>query len=152
MAMPRSPTIDGIIEASLFSDLVNRAFRSASPPHQLIAFGFCKLMEWKPGEIVTRLSDIPLRTLAKKLEEDYINCGVSRDHVGAYFKALHDQMDLRCYETIKDPHIGETLRDQIVGDTTLRHYYKDKPEADIAHWWEAVRRRVRNDFMTKKRS
>ena len=150
MAMPRSPTIDCIIEASLFSDLVNRAFRSASPPHQLIAFGFCKLMEWKPGEIVTSLSDIPLRTLAKKLEEDYINCGVSREKVGAYFKALHDQMDLRCYETIKDSHIGETLRDQIVGDTTLRHHYKDKPEADIAHWWEAVRRRVRNDFMTKE--
>ena len=116
---------DAVRRAEEYEDAVRRVFGGSSPPHQLIVFGFCKLLEWKPGEVVDDLSGRSLRELAQMLEDEYLaKTGLPQDRFRPYFARLREKTT---------GHMG---------DAALRDYYGDDPEADIAHWWYAVKRRV----------
>ena len=60
------------VTADVYDDLLSLTFATASPPHQLIAFGFAKAAEWKPRQIAAELSDVPLRALESRLEHTYL--------------------------------------------------------------------------------
>jgi DNA-directed RNA polymerase specialized sigma24 family protein len=153
-AAPLSEAADRMIQRLLYQQLVKRVFSGANPPHQVIVFGFCKLLELRPKEIVAELSDTPLRDLATTLERDYCErAQVYRSEVKSSFGPLHARMALKVDEVLKDSRTSATrltLHNQSVGDTVLRNYYGDDPEGDITSWWDTVRRRVRNELITKK--
>jgi hypothetical protein len=137
------------IAAEVYAELMRLTFGGSSPPHQLIAFGFCRLLSgWPPQRVAAELSEIPLRRLAQMLGEAYAaESGLPATLVRSYLKPLAAGMDLKFSEAVKDPHTRETypeLSDRIVGDTTLRDYYRGKPEDSIVHWHGSVRRAVRS--------
>lgn len=152
-AAPPTQTGDLLISRLLYRELVKRVFSGANPPHQLIVFGFCKLLELKPKEVVAHLSNTPLRDLAVRLEQDYFEkAQVHSSEVEKCFQPLHARMALKVDEVLTDSRTRATrdaLAGQIVGDTVLRNYYGDDPEGDITSWWDTVRRRVRNEVIKK---
>jgi len=156
------------IPQEAFRELLCKTFGGSSPPHQLIVFGFSKLVSLESGppetppltagarirstdraeaqRIVAELSDIPLRDLAARLEERYVEeSQLPQSVVRRCFKPLHEAMNRRFCEVVTDPNtrrIYPHLRDRIVGDTTLRDYYRGNPKDNITQWWYAVQRRV----------
>ena len=135
----------------LFSEFISRfPDHDSSPPHQLIAFGFAKLLAWPPRKIVTELSEVRLKTLAERLESEYISTSqLPEERVRPYFKQLRKDLGRRFREAAKDPRtrsLHSHLLHRIVGETTLQEYYTggtdEQYAADITKWWDAVRRRV----------
>jgi hypothetical protein len=131
-----------------YDKLLQITFAGPSPPHQLLVFGFYKLLEWKPREIVEQCSDVPLKELTEMFVTKYMQMSkVSEDRIRSYFERLRRCMDNTMEEVINDTRtraIYNALLHRVVGETTLRDYYThpDTPTADISHWWSAVARRV----------
>ena len=152
-AAPPTQAGDRMISRLLYRELVKRAFSGANPPHQLIVFGFCKLLELKPKEVVADLSNTRLSDLAMQLEREYFEkAQVHPSEVEKCFAPLHARMALKVDEVLTDSRTSATrvaLQGQVVGDTVLRNYYGDNPEGDITSWWDTVRRRVRNEMIKK---
>lgn len=141
-----------IAQAERFARLCERllmvTFSGNSPPHQLIAFGFAKLLEWKPREIVSQLSGRCLRDLEAQLEDKYLQIACGQETVlRMCFKRLREKMDCSVGEAIEDLNtrkVYTNLLDRITGRTILSDYYTDRddPEQNIAHWCGSVKRRV----------
>ena len=139
---------DAMRLAQACDQLLRITFDGPSPPHQLPAFGFCKLLEWEPRKVVACYSDRPLRNLVEQLVREYgQEASLAEQRLRACFARLRQQMDQPLGEAIADEttrHTYRSLLDRLVGDTTLREYYTNphEPTANIAQWWYAVRRRV----------
>lgn len=137
----------------VYEELLCSTFNGPSPPHQLIAFGFVKLLAWTPREVVAKLSDIALRELEERLETDYVNKSqLPKDRVEPCFRQLRENLDRSLRDTVTEKRTLDTyphLHARIVGDTTLRDYYTKQAvegQADnIVKWWDAVTRRVRKE-------
>jgi DNA-directed RNA polymerase specialized sigma24 family protein len=159
------------VPTETYERLLRSVLDPRNPPHQIIAFCFCQLVRVSPaGEadegsapggrgrtaprvIAKEFSDVPLGSLLLRLEEDYMRQSTLSDVlVRDCFKPLQDRMMATVGQTIGDPKGRETYRhllDRITGDTTLRDYFTAGPEADIPHWWYAVRRRVLSEAKTR---
>ena len=152
---PQVPPLDG----DLFDEFMVKTFGGASPPHQLIAFGFVKLLEWNPAEVVEELSAIGLDKLIARLEEEL--CEVytpAEEIVHESLQKLNRAMRQRkkLSEMLADPKNRETyahLLDRIVGETCLREYYTSKAPWNsqiylsesaqtVSNWWVSVKRRT----------
>lgn len=160
------------VPSEAYEELLRVTFGGSSPPHQLISFGFGKLVsKWGPEPVSTNastdsvperphtgrapakriaaeLSEIPLRELEARLEEAYLEeSGLPEHVVCSCSQRLRESMDCRFEEVVKDANTLKTyphLAGRIVGDTTLRDHYTgaEHPEANIVQWWYAVQRRV----------
>ena len=111
--------------ADLLRRLLAIVFSGTPPAHQLVAFGFCKLLGWKPGRVVDELAAVPLRAAATRLTEGYLAASrLPEDDVRACFAPLHGRL------------AGEE------GDATLGSLLTaDRPaEAQVTGWWWSVRR------------
>ncbi len=140
------------------------------PPHQIIVFGFCKLVRYsdgagpqrvsgkagpslahlgrtKPSDIVSRLSAVPLRELEARLEDAYLHESELSDAVvRRCFEPLRCRMDAAATDMrfARDAGIGgKPASDRSIGDTTLGDYYAARaPAAAVSHWWSTVQRRA----------
>ncbi len=136
--------------AAVYKDLLLLTFNGSSPPHQLLAFGFAKLLAWAPRKIVAELSEVFVKELEQQLETDYLNIShLPADQVQPCFKKLREQIDQPFCTAVTDLKTRKTythLLDRLVGTTTLRDYYTGKTAeqhaADVTQWWDAVKRRV----------
>jgi DNA-directed RNA polymerase specialized sigma24 family protein len=137
---------DDPVTADVYDDLLSLTFATASPPHQLIAFGFAKAVEWRPRQIAAELSDVPLRALVSRLEHSYLEQSELDDgRVVPAFAPLRTRLEQRFDQAVRDPTTLATypgLHARIVGETTLSDYYTGEPTADLTQWWYAVKRRV----------
>lgn len=136
---------DRVHAARTLLDLLCHVMACSRPPHEVIVFGFSKLL-WKPSEIVEELSDRPLRGLAARLEADY-RAAVPIPAVRAAFSPLLEKLDRPLGDLIEDPRTrrgNESLLARVAGDTTLADYYPDagNAEAAVTRWWDAVKRAV----------
>jgi DNA-directed RNA polymerase specialized sigma24 family protein len=136
--------------AEVYTQLLALTFGGPSPPHQLLAFGFTKLLAWPPRRIVAELSDRSLAELAAQLEQAYLHeSELPEALVRPAFARLRQALERRFGEVVDEPKTRETypqLLDRIVGTTTLRDYYTaGDPAAAVTRWWDAVKRRVRSD-------
>jgi DNA-directed RNA polymerase specialized sigma24 family protein len=146
------------IAAETYDSLLRAAFQGESPPHQLIAFGFCKLLEWKPAELESERSDSPLRPLGMELQREYLDflrlSGGPSSTVVEAFERLQRTMDLTFAEAVRDPKTRAThpaLQARIVGETVLRDYYTGEPTRNITQWWDAVKRRAISELLREQR-
>jgi hypothetical protein len=142
----------------VYEELLRLTFGSASPPHQLIAFGFCKLLEWRPSDIVSSLSHILLWELASLLEDAYVRAAqppVDRvERLRSCFAPLHKAMHAPLAMLVAHGTVGKidpVLLPCVVGQTTLSLYYTDNADAkqsaaDISHWWFAIERRLKGEL------
>lgn len=140
------PAPDNPVDAAVYDDLLAITFATASPPHQLIAFGFVKAADWRPRQIAADLSDVSLDDLEQQLEAAYLDqSDLPAERVEPAFEPLRARLGQRFDEAVRDPTTLTTypnLRARIVGETTLADYYTGDPTADITQWWYAVKRRV----------
>ena len=140
------PAPEDPVDVDVYDDLMSLIFATASPPHQLLAMGFVKGLEWKPGGVVAELSNIPLRTLEERFEADYLEQSeIPPERITPAFARLRARFKLRFADAVRDPVTLKTypaLHERIVGETTLADYFTDDPAPDVTQWWHAVRRRV----------
>jgi DNA-directed RNA polymerase specialized sigma24 family protein len=146
---------DALLLPVLYEELLHLAFDGSSPPHQTLAFGFCKLLEWTPRKVVAELSALPLRALATQLEADYLRVAqppaARRQRLHAYFAPLHSAMNLPLGEVVRDDKTRRThaaMLACLVGHTALEDYYRNKTNkqqaaADLSYWSYAVERRLK---------
>lgn len=84
----------------LHDKLLRIIFQCCAKPHQLIAFGFNKLLEWTPQEIVRELSNDLLKELALRLKKDYgfqfYLCGEDVCFYEERDKCLYEDEEDRC--------------------------------------------------------
>jgi DNA-directed RNA polymerase specialized sigma24 family protein len=141
------PDFAAQVDASeAFLELLCRAAACHRPPHEVIAFGFCKLLGWKPGEVVASLSHASLRDLATRLEDDY-RAFVPLLSVQVALCPLRHKLDWPLRQCARDPRtrgVYEQLLDRQAGVTVLEEYYPadEAPEAAVTHWWDFVKRAV----------
>ena len=134
--------------AEAYDELLRLTFDGPSPPHQLLAFGLCKLLEWKPREVVAGYSDTPLRSLVEQFVTAYAqHVPLGEDDLRSSLAGFRQRMECLVDEVLEEGNTRQlysALLPRRVGDTTLREYYTraDSPTANISHWWHAVRRRV----------
>jgi hypothetical protein len=128
--------------------------KSSGYPHQQIAFGYIKLLEWKPQEIVKKLSEKSLRELAKDLEDEYIEIlkYADKEKVHKCFKPLHERIEKRLKEVIpaRDRRTMTISPTTIIGDTKLSDYWGDRPENNLSDWCYRVRQRVINEVRKRQ--
>jgi DNA-directed RNA polymerase specialized sigma24 family protein len=150
--LPTEPSFNDPEEvAELYEKMLKKLLDGTSPPHEVIAFGLCKLLFWKPREIVEELSDKRIRFLMQKFEGDYIEKGdLPRERIQSLFQKYYSVMDKTFGEVAKEPRTLKTypnLINRVVGETSLREYYtKEDPTANISNWWYNVRRRFLDWF------
>ena len=145
---------DDTIPAEVYGELLTITFATASPPHQLIVFGFTKAADLKPRQIAADLSNTPLRTLAERLEQTYCEqSDLPASQIRPAFEPLRDRLEQRFDEVVRDPTTLATypnLHGRTVGETTLADYYTGEPTANLTQWWHAVKRRVIADLQRRQ--
>lgn len=145
---------DDTIPAEVYDELLTITFATASPPHQLLVFGFTKAADLKPRQIAAELSNVPLRVLAERLEQTYLDqSDLPAARIRPAFEPLLNRLDRRFDEVVRDPTTLATypqLHGQTVGDTTLSDYYTSEPTANLTQWWHAVKRRVISDLQRRQ--
>jgi RNA polymerase sigma factor (sigma-70 family) len=125
-----------------------QTFSSGAPPHQLVAFGFCKLLEWTPRTFVNNASNLPLDVLVPLFEGEYrAEAPALSSEIEAALRPLHNALRLPLSEVVLEPStrlLYAALLERRTGITTPHDYYQDleNPEPDVSHWIYAVRRRI----------
>jgi len=131
-----------------YMEFLEITFSQGGPPHQLITFGFNKLISnWGPQDIVKELSLVLLQELTDKLISDY----EEESELPAYivkncFKPLKDNMDKKVKEVLQDKVSRDTyikMMENKVGKTVLNNYYGKDPEHNISDWSNKVMKRIR---------
>jgi DNA-directed RNA polymerase specialized sigma24 family protein len=145
------------IGAEQANRLLQTTFTSTSPPHQVIIFGFNRLLTWPPRDIVADLSDCTLRTLETKLEDDLMDIiGLGPTTIRECLRKLRDDMHVTFGALVSHPKTREahqTLLERIAGDIVLRELYTkdDDPEDNVAKWannvWRSIRVRMLEEVL-----
>lgn len=129
----------------VYQELLHRVFGDANPPHQSLAAGFCKLLEWKPREIVVEpYSHLSLADLEECFEKE-LGHRLPRHQLRPCLEAFCGRLQRKVREVVGERKTRETyahLLERVSGSTTLQDYFTADPEADVSHWWYAVKRRV----------
>ena len=147
-------TLTTDVQASLelseaYRNLLFRTFSSGAPPHQLIAFGFCKLLESTPRQFVTDASNIQLFDLMLLFQRSYqAEAPGMSSQIQLALEPLQLALQQPLSQVILEPAtrlVHAALLDRITGNTSPHDYYTDvnNPEPDVSHWIYAVRRRIR---------
>jgi DNA-directed RNA polymerase specialized sigma24 family protein len=139
----------------LLEDLLLRlVFEGPSPPHQMIAFGFVERLGWKPKGIVEDLSPRQLAVLEDKLEADYVATStLGEDRIHARFRLLRGNLLRPLGDILTEPKTVEICKGFLnsrTGETILNQYFTHDPPQEIAHWCQAVTRRVASEIAHRK--
>ena len=143
-----SPIRGGQIAGTVRLELLRLIFLCCAKPHQLLALGFIKLLEWRPREVVNELSDWPLGQLSDKFCTDYYSCV-------AYFLDLEVFLHSHCsglsekasgsVREVYAEHEYEFLRGLAytnVSEIPLKIFYGPVPSKSLNDWCDKVRRRA----------
>lgn len=129
-----------------YMKLLDLTFATPSPPHQLLAFAFCKVLSWTPSVFVERMTDLDLRQIEAQFQNILVNeMPMEADTVRRALRHLKGILQKTFDEVIQDPATRSTysnLRSSIIGETRLRDYFRKEPEQNVSHWIYAVRRRT----------
>jgi len=141
-----------LVEASeMHIELLRRALTCKRLPHEIIAFGIVKLLDWTPRRVVADLSDTSLDNAAAFLESEYFR-NVPLPEVREAFQPLRAGLAHIIASYDIDARISRPythLAERVAATTVLRDYYpaEDDPEVLVTRWWAAVNRAVRNDLL-----
>jgi len=129
-----------------YTRLLDVTFAVSNPPHQLLAFVFCKLLSWTPTHFVARLADLELIQIEEQLQKTLMEeMPFEADSVRRAMRHFRGILQKPFEEAIRDPgtrYAYANLRSSIVGETRMRDYFRKDPEQNVSHWIFAVRRRT----------
>lgn len=135
-----------VFDINEIEKLLRVTFSDGGPPHQLIAFGFNKLLSgWGPKKIVEKLSSLTLRKLCEKLIEEYRNESLLPiERIEEFFQSLKVRMENRVDEILDETSrkVYKEILKKRVGETTLKEYFGKDPEHNISDWSDKVKKRV----------
>lgn len=130
----------------VYRTFLSLTFSKGGPPHQLIAFGFNKLLKKGPKKLVAKHTDVLLTKLSEVLILSYIEQSfIPENKVRECFQTLRIQMDKRVREVLEKHDSLEKyqkIMDKKVGNTCLKDYYGKNPEHNIADWSNKVKNRL----------
>jgi DNA-directed RNA polymerase specialized sigma24 family protein len=147
-SLAESPTVPDV-EAEDFEEVYNELFRITfalpNPPHELLCFGFCKILEWEPRRIAANLGREALEAIEGTLEKGCIeDSDLDAELICACFAPLRERLSRPLGSLISDQRTRQRYRqllERMVGRTALHEYFSSAPTDDISHWWYSVRRR-----------
>lgn len=142
-------------------------------PHEILCYLLVNIIErpfgpmqdrtsgggtWTPAEIISELSNVPLRTVCADVREDYqLSTDLDAEIVQSWFLRIELDMNRRVHHIIKSKDQSACKRwikilDRLVGSTTLRHYLSDETEhrpQQIRGWVHRVSRNIQT-FLVKE--
>jgi len=119
-------------------------------PHQLIAFGFNKLLCYGPQRITNELSQERLGSLFEELKNKYSQkSSVPQGIIDICFRPLEKKL-AKSFSQIRDPRDSFAIRfpctsTQPTRETCLLCYYGSDPEANISDWCNKVKEKTIRD-------
>ncbi len=131
--MAAAPAASPEPSPSDYERLLQVTFAAPSELHQLIAFAYVQLLEWKPADVVTHRSDEALEDLGNRFVVEY-----SRQFPSHHRNAILDL--LRPFT--------ERLRGER-GSLADRFDAPDDPKhraVEVSRWRHTVQRRIQSDF------
>lgn len=145
---PTEPADDAVAASSLpvFNELLRRTLGCRRLTHEILAFGFVKLLGWPPKRFVAELSSASLSELVAHLEREYVREVPDRD-VRSAFAELARGLTQRLGDSRVDPRVlapYDSLRQRTIGELALAELYltHSSPEECVTRWWAAVGRVV----------
>lgn len=136
-----------------------KIFPQCGPPHQLLSFGFNRLLShWrkKPKLISEELSDEILYNLTDLFIQDFIK-EIHKENPDTSIHSLYDFFIKEYFQPLKEclhKLVVDVLSDRddksryqvdlkkITGETLLMDYYTGKPEKHISDWTDKVMKRL----------
>lgn len=131
-----------------YGHLLRTLATSDGPAHQILTFGFIKLLEYTPAEFAKDFASVPLDALAMEFKSQYINLsGLEAEFVEEALRPLTTRLEV--------PQPGKVLpgmslqpSERSLGKMTVASYYSPNergdvdPETQISNWWQSERRRL----------
>jgi RNA polymerase sigma factor (sigma-70 family) len=147
----RIPSQDSLI---IFTELLCMASCCEAKPHQLITFGYHKLLQWKRSEIFQNLSAQTLRELAKNLRNMYISCfqnlvGSLLDEMNDCFETLFQRLEKTVAEVYTEHNYEALIMNhghKKVAESKLKDYYGENPEHEITVWSNRIKQKIRDSL------
>ena len=140
-----APAAEALLSASaVFLELLHHVFQCKRLPHEVITFGFVKLLDWKPQRVVAELADQSLQDLAARLEAEYLRY-VPLDGVREAFGPLREKLGCSLEHIQVDGRTSgayQELLHRTAGASLLREYFPrdTDPREAVTRWWSAVNR------------
>lgn len=131
---------------SIYFQFLRLAFSMPVPPHELICYGFNKILGWKPRRIVTDMGSERIEAVEGKLEMELEQeSELSAAMIEECFSGLRERLTSRLGELVSDRRTRnryDSLLERVVGGTALQEYFSNDPAGDISAWWWGVHRQV----------
>ena len=146
-----SPIVPPPDDPIIFKELLCLTLRCCAKPHQLIIFGFNRLLRYTPRQIVTGLSEKTLGELTRRFSRELCQYYIpflelpSSETIDECFSSLESKLcELVVAVYTKDEY--EELRRNYphaeVSSTLLRDYLGKDPRHSISDWSNRVKDRV----------
>jgi len=138
-----------------YMKLLRLIFQTTSPPHQLLAFAFCRILSWEPRRFVRELSEQTLDKVEESFRAAFAKeIPMEADVIKQVSRGLKADLQRTFEEAIEDPATQAAYADlakSIIGQTLMKQYFRHHPEQNVSHWIYAVRRRALADWAKKKK-
>jgi hypothetical protein len=158
---PRCSAEDELIQYEEAARLLRATFSLPSPPHQLVVFGFNRLLAWKPRDIAKSLSPFRLSELEVRLEDDFVAVNpYDDDFVRGCFRGLRYGMEVTLGYLVSHPKARQaysSLLERVTGSIVLCEFYdmEHDPEDSVCKWsnnvWKSLRIRMLEELFQKSR-
>jgi RNA polymerase sigma factor (sigma-70 family) len=134
------------LRESIYCHFMRLTFSLPVPPHELICFGFNKVLGWKPRHIVSDFASERIISVEARLESELEKeSGLSKAMIDECFEGLRQRLNSRLGNLISDRRTRnryDGLLERVVADTVLQEYFSNDPSGDISAWWWGVHRQV----------
>jgi hypothetical protein len=132
-------------------EMLRLLFLCGGKPHQIIAFCYCKLLEWKPVEMVNELSPFCLEKLSGQFNNTYyerVCISVDYDYfITNYCMLFIEKLDKSVtivYTESEYQSIQIEFESAMVKELLLRSFYTEmKPTLAISNWTYRVEARLK---------
>lgn len=143
-------TTSAYLDPSCVVEILKVIFDPEKLPHQELAYGFCKLLQFTPSEVVSEKSDQSLVKLEQEFMRDFFETfrlsPEIRDEVMPPFRAGLSRTLGEIATHGKTRESVSHLLERVAGETIFRDYYRStvatEQAKDIVHWWNSVHNRV----------
>jgi DNA-directed RNA polymerase specialized sigma24 family protein len=136
------------VDVTLRLEMVELLGKCCAKPHQILAVGFIKLLEWRPREVVEERSDHMLRDLLEEFFQNYLASfggDIDAELLERYCREIFRKVGKRAGEVYTEAEYRKRLslvRQHEVGKLVLRLFYTSNPEQSLYDWCDKVRGRM----------
>lgn len=150
-----APTAEDFLDtrsaAAVFPEMLRQTASCRRLPHEIVAFGFVKLLSWKPRRFVDELAKLTVGQAADQLALEYAQ-EVPRAGIESCFEPLHNRMELPLGECGVDPRAlknYENHKARIVRSIRIEELLPEEgsAEAAVTRWWAAVARVLASELL-----